>query len=98
MRLRWPSRAQRSLNGQLSYIAARNPFAAADMLDEIEAAVDRLRDFPESGRPGRLRGTRELPVVGTPFLIVYRVKRTMVEIVRVLHGAQKWPPAKKSGH
>jgi toxin ParE1/3/4 len=35
--------------------------------------------------------TRELVVAGTPWVVVYRVKNR-VEILRVLHGAQSWPP------
>jgi plasmid stabilization system protein ParE len=26
-----------------------------------------------------------------PFVVVYRVKQEIVEIARVLHGAQQWP-------
>jgi toxin ParE1/3/4 len=36
-------------------------------------------------------GTRELVVTGTPFIVVYRVEAATVVILRVLHGAQRWP-------
>ena len=62
------------------------------MGDAIEAAVSRLADFPESARPGRVPGTRELVVPATPFIVVYRIEATDVVILRILHGAQKWPP------
>ena len=62
------------------------------MSDAIEAAVSRLADFPESARPGRVPGTRELVVPATPFVVVYRIEVAGVLILRVLHGAQKWPP------
>jgi addiction module RelE/StbE family toxin len=55
------------------------------------AAARRLRDFPESGRPGRVAGTRELVVTGTPYVAAYQVTDTAVRILRVLHGAQQWP-------
>lgn len=58
----------------------------------IREAVERLADFPQRGRPGRLEGTRELVIVGTPYLAVYRTGETSVRILRVLHGAQDWPP------
>ena len=73
------------------HIARDKPGAALAMWDEIESKVERLREFPNSGRPGRLKGTRELVVPRTPFIVVYRVAKTHVELIHVLHGAQKWP-------
>ncbi|MCY1740741.1 type II toxin-antitoxin system RelE/ParE family toxin [Ensifer sp. SL37] len=72
-------------------IAENNPAAALDMWDDIESQVERLCDFPRSGRTGRMPGTRELVVTGTAYIIVYIVGDD-VELVRVLHGAQQWPP------
>lgn len=74
------------------YIAERNPAAAQSQLREIRAQIQRLADFPHSGRIGRLPGTRELVVTRTSFLVVYRVMEN-IELIRVLHGAQQWPPA-----
>ena len=51
-----------------------------------------LAEFPLQGRPGRLPNTRELVIVGTPYLLVYRVTRERIDILRVVHGAQRWPP------
>jgi toxin ParE1/3/4 len=62
------------------------------MGDLIQTSVDRLSGYPESGRPGRVAGTRELVVARTPFIVVYRVERHAVLILRVLHGKQQWPP------
>ena len=46
---------------------------------------------PGLGRPGRVPGTRELIVSGTRYIVPYRVKEDVVQIITVLHGAQKWP-------
>jgi toxin ParE1/3/4 len=35
--------------------------------------------------------TRELVFPDLPFLAVYRVREDVIEINRILHGAQKWP-------
>ncbi|MFT2215290.1 type II toxin-antitoxin system RelE/ParE family toxin [Rhizobium giardinii] len=75
----------------VDHIASDNPSAALDMWDEIERQVERLRDFPRSGRSGRMPKTRELVVSGTPYIVVYLVSDD-VELIRVLHGAQQWPP------
>ncbi|CAK7262210.1 type II toxin-antitoxin system RelE/ParE family toxin [Shinella sp. YE25] len=63
----------------------------------IAVAARRLCDFPESGRTGRVAGTRELVVTGTPYLAAYLVSGETVRILRVLHGAQQWPEELSSG-
>jgi toxin ParE1/3/4 len=52
--------------------------------------VGLLDRTPSMGRPGRVPGTRELVIAGTPYIVAYRAKRRSIEILRVLHGAQKW--------
>ncbi|HEY2392148.1 MAG TPA: type II toxin-antitoxin system RelE/ParE family toxin [Candidatus Angelobacter sp.] len=61
-------------------------------LCELRGSVEQLKTFPNSGRPGRVEGTRELPLARLPFLVVYRAKTDVVELARLLHGAQRWPP------
>lgn len=58
---------------------------------QLRKRLELLTTHPEAGRPGRVTGTRELVVSGTPFIAVYRVDRDGVAIIRVLHGAQQWP-------
>ncbi|WP_256479470.1 type II toxin-antitoxin system RelE/ParE family toxin [Desulfomicrobium sp. ZS1] len=53
----------------------------------IWESCQRLRQFPESGRPGRIAFTRE--VVVSPYVIPYRVKKSVVEILNIFHSAQK---------
>ena len=83
-------RALRDLASIRAYIADDNPFAASRMAIEIVAACDRLEHFPERGRPGLRRGTRELTTVW-PYVIVYRVTGSNVEILAIWHGAQNRP-------
>ncbi|MQW61593.1 type II toxin-antitoxin system mRNA interferase toxin, RelE/StbE family [Sinorhizobium meliloti] len=47
--------------------------------------------FPESGRPGRVAGTRELVIPRTPYIAAYMLMADRIRILRVLHGAQNWP-------
>lgn len=71
MRVEWLPLAVRDLHGQLDWIADHDPWAAISVGDAIEAAVARLADYPALARAGRVPGTRELVVVGTPSVIVY---------------------------
>jgi len=93
VRVEWLPAAVRNLESQLAYIAERNPSAAIAVGDAILAAVARLADHPRSGRAGRIGGTRELVVSRTPFVVAYRVEAAAVVILRLLHGAQRWPSA-----
>ena len=87
----WLPVAIRQRFEQLDYIALDNPLAAISQDEEIEHQVDMLMQHPHMGRPGRLRGTRELVSSRTPFIVVYRVKGTRIEVIRLLHSSQQWP-------
>jgi plasmid stabilization system protein ParE len=43
------------------------------------------------GRNGRIMGTRELVITALPYIIPYRVTASSVDIITVMHAAQKWP-------
>ena len=92
MRIVWLPSGRRTLKAQIDHIAEDSPRAAARQLDRVEAATDRLADHPLSGREGRTPGTRELVVPATPFIVVYAVRGEDLAVLRVLHGAQAWPP------
>ena len=91
MKLYWSHGAIEDLKHLRAYSARENPFAAADVSERILEAVERLRQLPSMGRPGRVPSTRELVVPGTPLIIPYTVTDRGVEVVAVLHGARTWP-------
>jgi addiction module RelE/StbE family toxin len=92
VQVRWLRRALANLDSEAEHIARHNPQAAARIVMAIQEAVARLAEYPAMGRSGRVPGTRELVVVGTPYIIPYRVRGDRVEILRVFHAARKWPP------
>jgi toxin ParE1/3/4 len=73
------------------YIAKDSERSAATVAARILDAIVALEAHPELGRPGRIVGTRELVVPGTPYLIPYRVRRDRLELLAVFHGRQRWP-------
>ncbi|MBS4001975.1 MAG: type II toxin-antitoxin system RelE/ParE family toxin [Afipia sp.] len=91
MKLVWSVFALADRDGIFTHIEADNPRAAIAVDERIAAAARRLVDFPESGRPGRVAGTRELVITGTPYIAAYAVTAETIRILRVLHGAQRWP-------
>ncbi len=91
MKIRWLRTALRNLDEQAGYIASDNPEVAVRIVARVRGAIERLARHPSLGRPGRVPGTRELVVSGTPYVIPYRVRGEQVEFLRVFHGAQRWP-------
>ena len=92
----WLPEAHRDRFDQLDHTAQDNPLAAADQDDEIERQIDMLVQHPKMGRPGRVKGTRELVIGGTPFIAVYRLEGDRrIEVLRLLHGSQQWPPERR---
>jgi toxin ParE1/3/4 len=93
LEIRWLKRALANVEAEAKYIARDNPAAAQRIVRAVEQAVELLARHPALGRPGRVEGTRELVVPGTPYLIPYRVREGRVEVLRVFHAARKWPPS-----
>ena len=89
--IEWLPLASTNRFEQLDYIAQDNPLAAISQDEQIEHQVDMLMQYPQMGRPGRKKGTRELVISRTPFVVVYRVKGTRIEVIRLLHSSQQWP-------
>lgn len=91
MQVRWLRTALANLNAEAEYIARDDPTAAIRVVRAVVEAVDRLKQYPAMGRPGKITGTRELVVPDTPYIVPYRVRGNEVEIVRVFHGSRRWP-------
>lgn len=91
MRLEWTRPAIRDLREAGAFIASGNPQAAKRMAERVREAVEYLPEQPNIGRPGRVPGTRELVVTGTPFIVVYWARGAAVQVLRVLHHSRKWP-------
>jgi toxin ParE1/3/4 len=90
----WQDDADADLDIILDHIETESPRGALTMALAIRQGADvLLSEYPKIGRRGRAAGTRELVIARTPFVVVYRVRQKpeRVEIIRVLHGAQKWP-------
>lgn len=89
----WRQAARADLLAIVDYISDDNPEAAQRLKDDLEAKVARLPQHPELYRAGRVPGTREM-VVRSSYVVVYAADARAVTILRVLHGAQQWPPVR----
>lgn len=87
----WSQRAIGHLSALRTHIARERPAAAASIATILLKSVERLAEYPNLGRVGRVAGTRELVVPGTPYVIPYRVTANRLEVIAVFHGRQRWP-------
>jgi toxin ParE1/3/4 len=88
--VKWRTAARIDLRRIIEYISTDNPAAALALVQLIEMRADRLCDNPKMGRPGRVKGTREL-IVHPSYIVVYRETPKAVTILRVIHSARRWP-------
>jgi toxin ParE1/3/4 len=93
--LKWTELAVGDLDQIESYVYLEGSPAVvvALVLKVIDIAEKVLLQHSSAGRSGRVKGTRELVISGTPFAIIYRVVLgpDQVQVLRVLHSAREWP-------
>lgn len=90
--LQWKIQATHDLIRIGRHIAKSSAANADRMLNLIENKVTQLATHPHIGRAGRQHGTYEL-VAHEHYIVVYRIRQTTVEILRVKHTARHWPAA-----
>ena len=88
MDIRWTTEASSNLEQISLRIAEDKPEAALKTVGAIFERIEQLVSFPRRGRIGREEGTRELVLSPLPYIAVYRVKESTIEILHIWHGAQ----------
>ncbi|MEP7307669.1 MAG: type II toxin-antitoxin system RelE/ParE family toxin [Acidobacteriota bacterium] len=86
--IRWTTEASDQLEAAVKRIQQDNPTAARNVAQAVIDSIEQLATFPGIGRPGEVKGTREL--VSPPYVVVYRSTEEIVEILHIWHGAQDW--------
>ncbi len=89
MQVAWLRTALRNLDEEATYIAHDSPQAAQLVVQRVLTAVALLAEQPGLGRPGRVPGTRELLVPKTRYVVPYRVRGRLVEVLRVFHSSRR---------
>ncbi|MBD5641916.1 MAG: type II toxin-antitoxin system RelE/ParE family toxin [Desulfovibrio sp.] len=86
----WVDSALDDLDSAIIWLSDYDLNAALKLDDEVAQLVKLLEQFPFSGRPGRVDGTRE--AIAGNYVLVYRVTEAQLEILRFIHGAMQYPP------
>ncbi len=88
MEIRWTPEATSNPEQISLRIACDNPEAALKIVTIIFERIEQLVNFPHRGRVGRDTGTRELVLAPLPYIAVYQVRESTIEILHIWHGAQ----------
>ena len=86
--IRWTTEAADQFEAAVKHIQQNNPTVARNVAQAVIDRIEQLAAFPGLGRPGEVKGTREL--VSPPYVVVYRSSEEIVEILHIWHGAQDW--------
>jgi toxin ParE1/3/4 len=98
MIIAWSKQALDDLAALHDFIAQDNPSAAQRTAARVVDTVEQLLpEHPHIGRAGRVPGTRELAIAGTPYVVPYRIRQGVLQMLRVYHGARKWPDHFQNG-
>jgi len=94
-KVEWSVGADRNLEEIEKFFVYDNPaLAAQTVLAILDTAEIMLNLFPLSGRPGRIKGTRELVLNNLPYIVIYSVE-SAVNIIRVFHTSQNFQAIRK---
>ncbi len=93
MAIAYSGKAESDLLDILEYGHTAWPGTADDFMAQLQQRIEStLTSHPNAGRKGREQGTREWVLTGTPYIVVCVKSAAGIEVWRVLHGAQQWPP------
>lgn len=88
----WSPQSIRDVESIRAFIAQDSPSYADLEARRIVAAVERLRRFPESGRPVPERQDQTIrEIITPPYRIVYRLRGGVVEVATVFRGSRRFP-------
>ena len=88
----WSRVALDDLESIARFVAQHDENAAEKLQRRIEESVLPVAHHPHLFRWGRLPNTKEI-VAHPNYVVVYRVLKTRVRILNVLHARQNYPPA-----
>jgi toxin ParE1/3/4 len=89
MTVLWTPTGLRDLDALHSYICEDNPTPALVVVETLLKGIVALTRNPQMGRAGRVAGSRELVI--TPYVIAYRSRKSVIEMLGIIHGARRWP-------
>ncbi|MCC2625646.1 MAG: Addiction module toxin, RelE/StbE [Burkholderiales bacterium] len=85
----WTERALSNLETELDYYGEINPALARELSIVITESIKNISTMPGIGRPGKKVSTREFVISRFPYIIAYRVRSEVLEILAIIHQNRK---------
>jgi toxin ParE1/3/4 len=86
----WTEPALSDLDAIAEYIALDKLSAAVNLVHKVFSSIDRLEQFPESGRkPPEFKKSRYLEIIVNPCRVFYRIEGDKVYILYVMRSEKK---------
>ena len=91
--VRWTPQASEDLDSIAEFIAKDSPQYACLFVTDVFQAVERLSEFPQSGRiVPELNDPIVREIILGNYRLVYRFKSKLIEMLTVYHGARLLDP------
>ncbi len=85
----WTQRAIAHLEAELDYYENIHRKLSKELSHVIKESIEKLKHAPGIGRPGKHMGTREFILSKYPYVIAYRVRDNILEILAFIHQKRK---------
>lgn len=93
--VRWTPQAADDLDSIAEFISKDSPHYSSLFVLDVLCAVDRLIQFPKSGRVvPEINDPLVREVILGSYRIIYRLRQDIVEILTVFHGSRLLDPSK----
>jgi plasmid stabilization system protein ParE len=91
--VRWTLQATDDLDSIAQFISKDSPHYACLFVSDVFQAVERLSEFPKSGRiVPELNDPVVREVILGNYRLVYRLKAKLIELLTIYHGARLLDP------
>ncbi len=85
----WTKRSLGNIEKELEYYGNISKKVANDLSKLIIHSVNKIAQMSGIGREGKIIGVREFVLQTFPYIIVYRVRNNLIEILTIIHQKRK---------
>ena len=89
MKIFWTELAVEKLESFADYIALDKPSAALKWIRKMQKSVNKLKDYPESGRKvPEIKRINIREIIEGNYRIIYRIEEKRISILTIRHSSQ----------